>query len=295
MEHSFVDGGAPSDTAMRLMSAAYGGALADTATRRRKRPRRLELGQSVGKKMPARLHSDGDDAFGTRAIAMTSAQRNRESISKAELFQLKAVGQVERCFIAARTLGNGIEGTKLFFVDQHAADERVQLERLHASTIAANGLPVSGVLGHKELRPPQQVRLSPHERILLEGYLARVVAWGWNLKACPQQDEAMLLSIPSLLGVELSSAGAIEYLHVLHESQGGSTQPPPVVLRLLASKACRSAIMFGDIISLTDCQTLLHELSRCELPFQCAHGRPTIAPVLRLHPGGVSRSERMRT
>ena len=29
-------------------------------------------------------------------------------------------------------------------------------------------------------------------------------------------------------------------------------------------------------------QRILRELSRCDLPFQCAHGRPTLAPLVRL-------------
>jgi len=54
------------------------------------------------------------------------------------------------------------------------------------------------------------------------------------------------------------------------------------VLRVLASKACRRAIMFGDTLSVTQCQALLEELARCEQPLQCAHGRPTIAPLVDL-------------
>jgi len=74
----------------------------------------------------------------------------------------------------------------------------------------------------------------------------------------------------------------LEYLHALHASGGGSTEPPPAVSRLLASKACRAAVMFGDSLSHAECQALLSALAKCDLPFQCAHGRPTVSPMLRL-------------
>ena len=40
--------------------------------------------------------------------------------------------------------------------------------------------------------------------------------------------------------------------------------------------------MFGDVLTTAECQQILNALARCELPFQCAHGRPTIVPLLRL-------------
>jgi len=55
---------------------------------------------------------------------------------------------------------------------------------------------------------------------------------------------------------------------------------PPFIGRVLRSKACRGAIMFGDALSTATCQALVHALQHCHLPFQCAHGRPSAAPLL---------------
>jgi hypothetical protein len=63
------------------------------------------------------------------------------------------------------------------------------------------------------------------------------------------------------------------YLHQLLEASGSSSQPPPGVLRVLRSKACRSAIMFGDTLSRQQCGELLTQLSGTQLCFMCAHGR----------------------
>jgi DNA mismatch repair protein MLH3 len=93
---------------------------------------------------------------------------------------------------------------------------------------------------------------------------------------------------------------------------------PPCVARTLHSKACRGAIMFGDALAPRECRELLQvrreserarcsllarslahpqylylarsltprrreqRLSLCRLPWQCAHGRPSMIPLATL-------------
>ncbi|KAK9322081.1 hypothetical protein V1517DRAFT_353291 [Lipomyces orientalis] len=57
---------------------------------------------------------------------------------------------------------------------------------------------------------------------------------------------------------------------------------PRVILELLISKACRGAIMFGDKLSEDRCRRLIYDLSKCRYPFQCAHGRPSMVPLVDL-------------
>ncbi|CAH8501942.1 unnamed protein product [Schistosoma margrebowiei] len=44
---------------------------------------------------------------------------------------------------------------------------------------------------------------------------------------------------------------------------------------LLESRACHQAIRFGSKLNKKQMEKLIIELSRCRIPFQCAHGRPT--------------------
>lgn len=62
---------------------------------------------------------------------------------------------------------------------------------------------------------------------------------------------------------------------------------PQSILDLLNSRACRGAIMFNDPLDIHECEALVTRLSRCAFPFQCAHGRPSMIPILdlRLQPG----------
>ncbi|KAI7231338.1 hypothetical protein KC330_g6469 [Hortaea werneckii] len=66
-----------------------------------------------------------------------------------------------------------------------------------------------------------------------------------------------------------------EWLKHLH------TCPTPL-LDLLNSRACRSAIMFNDVLSGKECAKLMDELSRCAFPFMCAHGRVSMVPLMEV-------------
>lgn len=57
---------------------------------------------------------------------------------------------------------------------------------------------------------------------------------------------------------------------------------PRGILDLLNSRACRSSIMFNDELSKSQCQTLIGNLASCAFPFQCAHGRPSMVPLVDL-------------
>ncbi|KAL0580058.1 DNA mismatch repair protein [Marasmius crinis-equi] len=54
---------------------------------------------------------------------------------------------------------------------------------------------------------------------------------------------------------------------------------PRHLLELVNSKACRGAIMFNDPLSNEQCERLVKQLSETSLPFQCAHGRPSLVPL----------------
>lgn len=40
--------------------------------------------------------------------------------------------------------------------------------------------------------------------------------------------------------------------------------------------------MFNDVLTAAECESLVRRLARCSFPFQCAHGRPSMAPLIDL-------------
>ncbi|KAI1400699.1 hypothetical protein F4819DRAFT_460513 [Hypoxylon fuscum] len=57
---------------------------------------------------------------------------------------------------------------------------------------------------------------------------------------------------------------------------------PTGILEMINSRACRSSIMFNDELSHEECVGLVQRLADCVLPFQCAHGRPSMVPLVDL-------------
>jgi len=40
--------------------------------------------------------------------------------------------------------------------------------------------------------------------------------------------------------------------------------------------------MFNDQLEKRECEDLIKRLAECVFPFQCAHGRPTVVPLVRI-------------
>ena len=242
-------------------------------------PQALAFGSLFDPQLPWEAEADTLDTRTQAgpASALPGAPMSAAVVSIARLERLIAFAQLERKFILATA------DHALYAIDQHAADERVQLEALLRATVQPCGRPLAGSVGERALRPPARLVLTPHEHAMLRRHRARLAEWGWRLREEGMDARTLMLdAMPQLQSVDLGERAMLEYAQALQDTAGGSTLAPPAVLRVLASKACRRAIMFGDTLSVPQCQALLEELARCEQPLQCAHGRPTIAPLVDL-------------
>ncbi|KAL4853064.1 Proteasome subunit alpha type-2 [Chlorella vulgaris] len=206
------------------------------------------------------------------------AELKPATLTRQHLAAGRVLQQVDSKFLAVAS------GSILLLVDQHAADERVQLERLRDQLLSSDGQP--GRVQSQVLRPPLLLGLTDAESQLLEAYTDRLAAWGWRWQRSSARSvcgspETLLTQVPLLWGTALTATDLTLYLHQLHDTFGSGALPPAVV-RVLNSKACRSAIMFGDRLQRTQCQELLVDLAQSQLCFSCAHGRPTAAPLVDL-------------
>nr|XP_020031222.1 DNA mismatch repair protein Mlh3 isoform X2 [Castor canadensis] len=73
-----------------------------------------------------------------------------------------------------------------------------------------------------------------------------------------------------------------EQVELLQTTGGIQGTLPLTVQKVLASQACHGAIKFNDDLSLEESSRLIEALSWCQLPFQCAHGRPSMLPLADL-------------
>jgi hypothetical protein len=101
---------------------------------------------------------------------------------------------------------------------------------------------------------------------------AAVAAWGFRYTL-----DALAVHVTQRPVVERERLDVDALLDIARSAaQGGR---PLAVVRLLQSKACRQAIMFGDLLTRRECVALLRRLSHTRMPFRCAHGRVSVCVV----------------
>ncbi|KAL7906915.1 hypothetical protein GGI35DRAFT_98859 [Trichoderma velutinum] len=210
----------------------------------------------------------------------------------------------------------------LVMLDQHAADERCRLEELMEGYFKQDGS--NGILRAvvEPLERPLIFEISDREYDLLLRYQEHLEAWGIPYKIqrrvapMKQEQDSCTVAVsalpPSILErcrteprllVELMrkeiwklndegiipprprSAGRAAEQAQAQASTADFHGCPRGILELLHSRACRSAIMFNDALSAEECEELVRRLAKCAFPFQCAHGRPSLVPLVDLGSG----------
>ena len=224
--------------------------------------------------------------------------------------RLRIVGQVDAKYVLARS------GSLMIIIDQHAADERVKLEEmLRGCSGGDSGFDEAIKDDFSTTRPTSTIRmtgtisLSDIVEITLSDAYTLVnrpeifTSWGFLFDLIPVDENAALRSmislklkqVPVFYGEALNADDFIEFVHYVSDhsrwAAPHSLFRPPSLKRIAASKACRTAVKFGDILDLQKCTDIMSKLSETDLPFQCAHGRPSAVPLLQLQqPRGRSTS-----
>jgi DNA mismatch repair protein MutL len=177
---------------------------------------------------------------------------------------LRALSQVRNLYILAES------STGLCVVDQHAADERVQFDRI------ARQYRDRQVMS-QQLLLPERVELSEREARLVEDHAAEIRATGVHAHLL-HATSCAVTAVPVLL----ARARPERLLRDLLEELGrtGDRNFGDAIDTALATMACHGAIRAGDALSLTECQTLLDNLAAIDLfAGHCPHGRPVLFEV----------------
>ncbi|KAM6961232.1 DNA mismatch repair protein Mlh3 [Aplochiton taeniatus] len=227
--------------------------------------------------------------------------------SKDMIHSMKVIHQVDKKFLACLintrnpevAVDSSVEGNLLVLVDQHAAHERVRLESLVADAYEEDPeAPGERRLRWSTLSPPLEVELGEEETRLLRSCQTFLRGLGLKLQftSLPAEEPKVLVAkVPVCFtekeGSELRRGRQSvikpivqeylrEQIEVLRFTGRVRGTLPLTILKVLASIACHGAIKFNDSLSREECCSLVGCLSVCQLPFQCAHGRPSIAPLV---------------
>jgi DNA mismatch repair ATPase MutL len=224
-----------------------------------------------------------------RALPESKTCDERISLTKEMLGTAQVIAQVEDKFIVIKTQD------KICVVDQHAADERVALEKLENALfnsdfneamrieLTKKQLLVGDILKGTSVMPAKRVILTRAQMEVVRQHREELAKWCFTYKPPSESDKSVLLTgVPSICGRLASVNDFVEFLDELNCSGGGKIKPE-CVKRILASQACRYAIMFGDRLTNQQCQRLISDLAKCDFAFICAHGRPSVIPLIDLN------------
>ena len=199
------------------------------------------------------------------------------TLCKESLKSLKFIGQVDNKYIL------GISGSNILCFDQHAIDERIKLESFPPYVPAGNFKSDEIVFNSMTNCVDINLKLAKNEFFALEIVYSEMINH-WGFKVSFDKDNCKLIQVPVILGEALTDQDFLEFLREImsHPSENLSLLIPPAVKRIYNSKACRSAVKFGDVLSREACENLLAQLPHLKFPFQCAHGRVSTVPLFIL-------------
>jgi DNA mismatch repair protein MutL len=172
---------------------------------------------------------------------------------------LRVVGQIAGTYIVAEAPDG------MYLIDQHAAHERINYERLMKSR-------GQGPVERQELLVPQTVALTPEARQMLLNQGETLETWGFVV-----EDFGALLRIRAIPHGMRESEAATAIAEIAERLAGrGGVTPLDQREALLTTLSCHSSIRAGQSLSLIEMRELLNQLERCEVPRTCPHGRPTM-------------------
>lgn len=195
---------------------------------------------------------------------------------------LSVLGQIDDKFIGCVS-----SSEMLILVDQHAAHERVRLECM-LDAVYKDGDPCKGVKT-KIVSTPIPIKVIKSDAEFIMNISSKLEHAGFEIDASKFQHN--ILAIPAFcftdsgimnIPVDDIVTAFHQMVDQIRDSKGSNLALPVKLVNYLHSRACHGAIRFGDELTLEQCQMIIDQLSHCDLPFQCAHGRPSFAPIIKI-------------
>jgi len=155
---------------------------------------------------------------------------------------------------------------QLFIMDQHAAHEKVNYERLMKNFKEKE-------IYSQRLEPPMVVTVSMTEAEALTRYKDAFAGLGFMIESFGGNEYCIREVPANLYGIGERDL-FMELLDAVSQENG--TLDTEVIASKIATMACKMSIKGNQRVSLMEVEHLLDELMKLENPYQCPHGRPTI-------------------
>jgi DNA mismatch repair protein MutL len=168
--------------------------------------------------------------------------------------------------------------SEMILIDQHAAHERIQYEKLRKRVLN------SQIGSSQALLIPEVVKFSQESQTLLQSRLSWITKLGFECEIFGE-DSLVFRSVPAEWGTRQLKVRLKNLIERTLEFESGDESENQNLLmdenlfEKLASEACHSAIRAGDSLELIEAKALIEQLFQCEHPWNCPHGRPTVVKV----------------
>lgn len=174
--------------------------------------------------------------------------------------ELTVIGQFHQCYI----LASGEKG--LYVIDQHAAQEKYHYEQLKQNIFASDVM-------MQQLLIPETIQLTPAAIVQLDEINAMLAPMHLVLELFGEAS-VILREIP----LWLKNTNLNSFVHDLVDLYMKNNEISEAKLRksALASLACHSSIRFNRSLTMDEMRQVVEDLKKCEQPFHCPHGRPTM-------------------
>lgn len=158
----------------------------------------------------------------------------------------------------------------MYIIDQHAAAERINYEKVLAA------LKEKVVI--VDLLIPVKIELSASEALIIKENFSLLEEYGFKTEEFGI-NTIIVRSHPSWIMDDVAEECIRKVIDIIITRE--SFDFDLFVWRMAATMACRMSIKANDYISYDDQMFLLDSLRKCDNPFTCPHGRPTIITYTR--------------
>lgn len=156
------------------------------------------------------------------------------------------------------------EDEDVIVIDQHAAAERINFERLMGK--------YGGRIDKQTLLRPHMPELSPHQLYVLRENEKVLREMGFDIERLGD-DSYIIRAIPVVFHGMVAEDEITEVIMRLVEESGKKEERITV---LFSTAACKASIKAGEKLSYEYMRDLVEHLKSTKIPYTCPHGRPTM-------------------
>ncbi|CAE7201733.1 unnamed protein product [Rhizoctonia solani] len=201
-------------------------------------------------------------------------------IQKQDFMTMEILGQFNLGFIIVRLRKKAPDGGSLddlFIIDQHAADEKYNFERLQRTT----------KIQSQKLIKPKVLELSIGDELAVIDNMDVLNKNGFVIQvdkeaAEDERPKVRLVAQPMSKDVMFDMKDLEELLHQMKEGNPSETIRCSKARAMFAMRACRSSIMIGTALKQRHMTNMVRNLAGMNQPWNCPHGRPTMRHLCNL-------------